>query len=123
MPREGQFELLAPLERGDGPLHRQIERALREAIRGGRLVAGSALPSSRALAKELRVSRGVVFEAYSQLGAEGYLESRQGAATRVAARPAAAGVAREPRAFEELAGELDLLPGRPDLAAFPREAW
>jgi GntR family transcriptional regulator / MocR family aminotransferase len=79
------LDLLLPLERGNGagraPLHRQVERSLREAIREGRLVAGTPLPSTRALARELSVSRGVVFEAYAQLAAEGYLEARQGAAT------------------------------------------
>src|SRR5262245_8373235 len=77
--------LLAPLDR-DGPvaLHRQLERGLQEAIRKGRLAPGTALPSTRALAEELALSRGVVVEAYEQLTAEGYLESRPGGKTRVA---------------------------------------
>jgi GntR family transcriptional regulator/MocR family aminotransferase len=60
MPREGQFarDLLLPLRPGDGSLHQQVERAVRDAIRSGRLVAGTALPSTRALARELEVSRG-----------------------------------------------------------------
>src|SRR5829696_2006982 len=46
MGREGQLlEVLLPLERGDGPLHAQVERALRDAIRGGRLLPRTALPS------------------------------------------------------------------------------
>ncbi|HWT94298.1 MAG TPA: winged helix-turn-helix domain-containing protein, partial [Solirubrobacteraceae bacterium] len=81
MGREGQLlDLLLPLS-GDGPLHAQLERALRDAIRAGTLVPGAALPSTRALARELGISRGVVFEAYGQLAAEGYLVARQGAAT------------------------------------------
>jgi GntR family transcriptional regulator/MocR family aminotransferase len=123
MGREGQLvEVLLPLERGDGPLHAQVERSLRDAIRGGRLRPGTALPSTRALARELGVSRGVVFEAYGQLAAEGYLVARQGAATRVA-EGAAAGVprGRPSRVFDGVAH--DLLPGRPDLASFPRQAW
>src|SRR5688572_19514947 len=114
MPREGQFalDLLLPLERGNGlPLHRQVERSLRDAIRAGRLVAGTPLPSTRALARELGVSRGVVFEAYAQLAAEGYLEARQGAATRVAAHTSTAPRARQARALSTL-GDIDLLPGR-----------
>jgi GntR family transcriptional regulator / MocR family aminotransferase len=121
------LDLLLPLERGNGagraPLHRQVERSLREAIREGRLVAGTPLPSTRALARELSVSRGVVFEAYAQLAAEGYLEARQGAATRVASRTAPA-VPRARRAkVLDAPGEFDLLPGRPDLSLFPRATW
>jgi GntR family transcriptional regulator/MocR family aminotransferase len=72
-------KLLLDLRRGGGvSLHRQIELALRERIRSGRLAAGTALPPTRALASELGVSRGVVVEAYSQLVAEGYLTSRSG---------------------------------------------
>ncbi|HEV2815173.1 MAG TPA: winged helix-turn-helix domain-containing protein, partial [Solirubrobacteraceae bacterium] len=75
MVRQGQFALdvLLPLDRGAGRLHRQIERGLRDAIREGRLVPGAAVPSTRAIARELGVSRGVVTEAYAQLVAEGYL--------------------------------------------------
>ena len=73
-------ELLLRLDRDDPlALHEQIERSIRDDIRGGRLAAGSRLPSSRALASELGVSRGVVTEAYGQLAAEGYLHTRQGA--------------------------------------------
>lgn len=104
------------------PLHEQIERSLREAIREGRLAAGSPLPSTRALAAELGVSRGVISEAYGQLAAEGYLSTRQGAPVRVATavRPAAV----RPRAQSMLpsfAYHFD--PGAPDLAGFPRDRW
>jgi GntR family transcriptional regulator / MocR family aminotransferase len=123
MARQGQLpDLLLPLERGDGPLHARLERALREAIRSGRLVPGTALPSTRALARELGVSRGVVFEAYGQLAAEGYLVARQGAATRVAERRAAP-QRRGRQAWAVTPGQYDLMPGRPDLAAFPRDVW
>ena len=78
-------ELLLPLDReSPQPLHRQLEQGLREAIRDGRLPAATGLPSSRALAAQLGVSRGIVVEAYEQLVAEGYLASRPGGATRVA---------------------------------------
>ena len=78
-------ELLVPLDReSPQPLHRQLEQGLREAIRDGRLRAATALPSSRAFAAQLGVSRGIVVEAYEQLVAEGYLASRPGGATRVA---------------------------------------
>src|ERR1700757_2293934 len=66
------------------PLHRQIETAIRDSIRAGRLPRGTALPPSRTLAADLGVSRGVVVEAYQQLTAEGYLPSQAGGYTRVA---------------------------------------
>jgi GntR family transcriptional regulator/MocR family aminotransferase len=104
------------------PLHEQVEGSIREAIQAGRLAAGAPLPSSRALSKELGISRGVVTEAYSQLAAEGYLSTRQGAPVRVArtvrtapARPAARSMLPSfPYHFH---------PGLPDLAGFPRDRW
>jgi GntR family transcriptional regulator/MocR family aminotransferase len=90
-------DLLIDLPReGRGPLRRRLERELREAVRAGRLLPGAALPSTRVLAAQLGVSRGLVVEAYGQLVAEGYLSARQGAATVVAAR-ARAGVAPQPQ--------------------------
>jgi len=59
-------------------LRAQIEDELREAIRSGRLAPGTPLPSTRALAADLDVTRGVVVAAYDQLLAEGYLASRPG---------------------------------------------
>src|SRR2546423_12220501 len=79
-------ELLLTLDRRSAdPLHSQLEGRLREAIRSGRLRTGERLPSSRELARELGLSRGLVQDCYAQLQAEGYLESRVGSATRVAA--------------------------------------
>src|SRR5262245_48210473 len=78
-------ELMLRLDRSSAePLHAQLERELREAIRSGRLRAGERLPSSRALAAELGLSRGLVLDSYGQLQAEGYLTARTGSATRVA---------------------------------------
>src|SRR6202167_43283 len=75
--------LLVRLDRSASqPLRLQLEASLREAIRGGRLRAGERLPSSRELARELGVSRGMVQDCYGQLLAEGYLTSRTGSATR-----------------------------------------
>ncbi len=74
-------ELLLALARdGGAPLRAQLEAQLREAVGSGRLAGGVRLPSSRVLAAELGVSRGVVVEAYAQLVAEGYLAVRRGAA-------------------------------------------
>src|SRR5215813_12102958 len=78
-------ELLVRLDRSASqPLRAQLEASLREAIRDGRLRGGERLPSSRELARELGVSRGMVQECYGQLLAEGYLTSRTGSATQVA---------------------------------------
>jgi GntR family transcriptional regulator/MocR family aminotransferase len=104
------------------PLHEQIERSIREGVRSGRLGADSQLPSTRSLAAELGISRGVVSEAYSQLAAEGYLLARQGAPVRVA--PTVRAVARpapSPSLRPSFTHRLD--PGLPDLAGFPRDRW
>jgi DNA-binding FadR family transcriptional regulator len=65
------------------PLHRQVAAALRRAILGGELPPGSILPSTRALADALEVSRNTVVIAYEELIAEGVLVARTGSATRV----------------------------------------
>ncbi|MFH9616587.1 PLP-dependent aminotransferase family protein [Streptomyces pratensis] len=102
---------------------RALQSALRDAVRSGRLPAGTRLPASRELAADLGVSRGLVTEAYEQLTAESYLRSGRGAGTWVsgAVRPAAM-VARDmsPRAPGV---QVDFRPGTPDLALFPRSAW
>lgn len=104
------------------PLHEQIERSIREGIQSGRLVAGARLPSSRALARELAVSRGVVTEAYGQLAAEGYLLSRQGAPVRVARTVRSSG-SRPPARSMLPSFPYHFHPGLPDLAGFPRDRW
>src|SRR5512135_3051277 len=131
-------ELLVRLDRSARePLRAQLETSLREAIRGGRLRTGERLPSSRELARELGVSRGMVQDCYGQLLAEGYLTSRTGSATRVAGfsgqqagdQPVAgpAGVppsvpspGRHPSETPLIA---DFQPGVPDLSSFPRTDW
>lgn len=80
------------------------------------------LPSTRALAAELGISRGVVSEAYGQLGAEGYLEMRQGAPTQVA-KAVSAAVAHAPARSLMPTFAYHFHPGTPDLAGFPRERW
>lgn len=65
------------------PLAQQIAAQIREFIHRGRVQASQPLPSSRALARALAVSRGTVVAAYDQLIAEGYLEARAGSVTRV----------------------------------------
>lgn len=130
-------ELLLRLDRKlVEPLGSQLRRELRDAIRSGRLAAGERLPSSRALARELGVSRGLVLECYAQLHAEGYLSTHVGSATRVAAgahaRPSGAShtVLPSAGATPVPAGAtpgphlaVDFRPGVPDLASFPRRDW
>ncbi len=119
----GDWGLLLDLRRGIGTtLYAQLEGRLRELVRSGRLGPGSRLPSTRALARAVGVSRGTVLEAYGQLVAEGYLAASPGAPTRVAASAAAE---RPPLRAGTLTPPAPpgLLPGVPDLAAFPRESW
>lgn len=65
------------------PMHRQIYDQIRDSILGGRLSPGRRLPSTRALAKELKVSRNTVLSAFDQLFAEGYTEGQIGSGTQV----------------------------------------
>jgi GntR family transcriptional regulator/MocR family aminotransferase len=148
------------LDRADAPaggLTDWLAQQLRRAISDGRLPVGSKLPATRVLADELRVSRGVVTEAYQRLIEDGQLAGRGRAGTRVVATPitmtapettgeTAAGftgtrtAGRRPltpgrpifpnelgaEVFDSLRAaecRIDLSPGVPDLAAFPRAAW
>src|SRR5580700_7571385 len=103
------------------PLHRQIEISIRDSIRAGRLVRGASLPPSRVLAADLGVSRGVVVEAYQQLTAEGYLTSRAGGYTQVAA--GAVLPVPELRPARPTGPAIDLSYGRADVSSLPRAAW
>lgn len=135
-----------------------LTRELRQAIAGDRLSIGSALPATRVLAADLRISRGVVTEAYQRLTDEGLLagQGRRGTIVISSGRPAApvpgkvevaprpadrapAGtIDARPATSSPFAGiddnsifdalraapaRIDLTPGAPDLAAFPRAGW
>ncbi|MFF3906415.1 PLP-dependent aminotransferase family protein, partial [Streptomyces sp. NPDC001848] len=116
-------DLLLTIDRDSRePLRSQVERQVRDAIRSRRLRSGELLPSSRALARALGLSRGVVQECYAQLQAEGYLVIRAGSGTRVAAG------AQDPQPRAERAEEpprllADFQWGVPDLRAFPMTDW
>jgi len=118
--RTGAWELLVEVELRRGHMRRSLRDALRLAIQDGRLAAHTVLPSSRRLASELGVSRGVVTDAYDQLVSEGYLEVRQRFAPEVAA-----GVGTTPAATESVtpAPRFDLDAVTPDVRLFPRRAW
>ena len=76
--------LIGPLDRSSPEaLHRQLYGRLREAVLSGWLIAGTRLPSTRALAAELGVSRNTVTGAFLPLLSEGYLEGRVGSGTYV----------------------------------------
>ncbi|MEV8531281.1 PLP-dependent aminotransferase family protein [Streptomyces sp. NPDC051211] len=114
-----------------GPRRPALTRALREAVRSGRLPGGTRLPPYRALAADLGIARGAVADAYAELVAEGWFTARQGSGTRVAeglARPEADSPRRPPGAAETTAPgagqpRFDLAQGKPDPASFPRAAW
>jgi GntR family transcriptional regulator / MocR family aminotransferase len=67
------------------PLHKQLYEGLRSAIIRGQLQAGTRVPSTRAFARELGISRATVQLAFQQLIIEGYLQGRAGSGTYVAA--------------------------------------
>jgi len=116
-------ELPIELDRGgELSLSEQLVGAIRASIRVGRLPGGARLPSTRGLASELGVSRGVVSEAYGQLAAEGYLRTRQGAPVRVSGAVRAATPRAPARSIVERF-PYHFHPGLPDLAGFPRESW
>ncbi len=115
--------------------------ALRVAIVEGRLATGTRLPATRTLADDLGIARGVAVEAYQRLRDEGLVSARAGVGTVVAplvrspaptTRPAQRPADDDPTGAPRLpvdasrrpgSDELDLSPGVPDLAAFPRVAW
>src|SRR5215470_178783 len=85
---------------GAGPLYQQVYRALRAEILSRRLAPGARLPSTRALAADLGVSRNVAMLAYEQLLGEGYAQARTGSGTIVA--PALPGTFPTARSGAEL---------------------
>jgi GntR family transcriptional regulator / MocR family aminotransferase len=100
-----------------------IETGVRDAIRSGRLAHGTLLPPTRALARDLRVSRRTVVEAYSQLAAEGWIEGRRGSGTVVAFAAGQERGADTIRERQPVRWRFDMRPGRPDPSSFPRAEW
>ncbi|MEV7285861.1 PLP-dependent aminotransferase family protein [Streptomyces sp. NPDC093252] len=134
-------DLHLELTGGPGGRRAALIRALREAVRDGRLPPGTRLPPYRSLAADLGVARNTVADAYAELVAEGWLTARQGSGTRVApgragqsSRAGERGVVRPARHAGQ--GPLkgaprargprpphDLRQGTPDASTFPRAAW
>jgi GntR family transcriptional regulator / MocR family aminotransferase len=147
MPRHGAVLGTLSLERGGEPLHRQLYGALRDAILAGRLRPGTRLPATRTLARDVGAARNTVVTAFEQLVAEGYLESRVGDGTRVAAvLPETLLHARRTRVTAPPRGAAPVLssrgtamvaarrptpdpsrrafqPGLPAVDLFPRDVW
>lgn len=109
-------------------LAEQLYLQLKELILGGRLEGGRRLPSSRELAGELAVLRNTVITAYERLAAEGFIESRAGALSKITS-----GLALEPgedRNRPQLGAvkpksriKVDFKTGQPDLKLFPKHLW
>ncbi|MGN6695780.1 MAG: PLP-dependent aminotransferase family protein [Aquihabitans sp.] len=78
------IDVLGDWATGSGPLYRRLERALAGAVERGDLAPGRRLPSERALAPAIAVSRGVVVAAYDQLVEQGTVIRRSGSGTFVA---------------------------------------
>jgi GntR family transcriptional regulator/MocR family aminotransferase len=112
------------------PLTRQIYERMRDLILAGGLSAGTRMTSTRVLAGELRVSRNIVLDAFDQLLAEGYIETRAGSGTFVAPGavfgprrlPGLSAISRV--GFRPFHTDLvDFRSGLPDLALFPVRTW
>lgn len=124
-----------PDKKSGTPVSRQLYEKIKFFILSGELREREKLPSSRALGKDLNLARSTVLEAYDQLIAEGYLETRQGSGTTVARgivamsrAPAVAAPART-GPDEKLTGKgqnseiISFRSGIPDLEAFPKKEW
>ncbi len=121
-----------PIERSSiKPLIRQMYEHIRAQILCGALQEGTQLPSTRELAANLHISRNVVLEAYDQLLAEGYVESRAGSGTYVADGIHFEKGQSEPDVSPALSVAslrtedqyIDFRSGLPALDLFPRRQW
>ncbi len=113
-------------------MSKQIYVYIKSNILNSNLAGNSKLPSSRALAKELSVSRNVVLDAYNQLFAEGYLYSKERSGIFVMAGLCLPNEKKEMQykgshriglQFEENKKYIDFRTGVPNLALFPKNKW
>lgn len=105
------------------PLGRQLADRVRDHVLAGTLAVGRRLPSTRALAADLGVSRSVTEHAYDQLTAEGWLETRRGSGTYVAAGAAPRPRPRPTTPRTPSSGLLRLDTGTPWIDPRHRAAW
>lgn len=127
---------LAAESRGGASVVLQLTQAMRAAILNGRLPGGTRLPGTRVLAKATGLGRSTLVEVIEQLAMEGYLETRQGAHTRVASIDTHAGARARPSSVVPVRSDLWVLDdpptpvgirafrtGLPDLRSFPSQEW
>ena len=119
--RDLHLELREAIRPGARGARDTLIRALRDAVRSGRLTADTPLPPSRTLATDLGLARNTVADAYAELVAEGWLAARQGAGTWVVGSSGTSLPARPRRTPGTPVHNL--MPGSPDVAEFPRSAW
>lgn len=118
------WELTLSIDRtARSTLASQLRGAIRRSVETGTLKPGARLPSTRQLATDLDISRSVVVEAYEQLIAEGYLISRRGSGTAVAAIEIPPPTPTSTLAPSAPVRGLDLRTGTGDASRFPRDEW
>jgi GntR family transcriptional regulator/MocR family aminotransferase len=129
------------------PLHRQLYEGLRGAILNAQVAPGTKLPSTRALAEALGVSRSTIISSFAQLHSEGYLQATTGSGTFVSddlpegPLPRANHTIERSKASIRLStygaslieagplepprrsGLIDFRDGRPAFDAFPHAEW
>lgn len=124
-----EVDLPLAIDRSNGvDLRQQVAAALRHAVLDRRLVPGQRLPSSRALAAQLRLARSTVTAALAELEGEGWVEARQGAGTWVSSELAGLVEAQQPPSGHPgrrsaATPVIDLVPGHPDTSSLPDAAW
>lgn len=91
---------------------RVLYEEIRARIGDGTFAPGMALPSTRALAAERSLSRATVTLVYEQLAADGFIETRSGASSRVASGAMAAGPAASPRSSPDQGAVVSQPAGR-----------
>jgi len=105
------------------PRYQQIITQFKQAIDNGELPAGSRLPSSRTLARELGLSRATIENAYSELVTLGLLERRGQAGTFVSAAAKVALKQQKMAPLKNQSGPQPFQMGLPALDLFPRAIW
>ena len=125
------MELIIPFDsQSDSPLYEQIYQYIKNEIRRGKLEAGSRLPSTRILARNLRLSRSTTQMAYDQLLSEGYIEALPCKGyfvckieELVEVRQKGGGSFVEPGDTGKDRYEVDFSPRGIDLDSFPFNTW
>lgn len=123
--------MIVPFDsQSESPLYEQIYQYIKNEIRQGKLEAGSRLPSTRILARNLRLSRSTTQMAYDQLLSEGYIEALPCKGyfvckieELVEVRQKGGGSFVEPGDTGKDRYEVDFSPRGIDLDSFPFNTW